>query len=103
MCIHIIIYGDNMSNITLSLPDEIYSKMKKHKEIKWSEVARKAIIEYLNKIESKSEYSTKDLLKELGDDFKRDIENIDIDKYEGHYEKMREKEWKRTYTTQTNL
>jgi len=32
-----------MVNITLSIDDELYKKMKKHSEFKWSEVARQAI------------------------------------------------------------
>ena len=44
-----------MTNITLSIENEIYSKMKKHSEIKWSEFVRKMIkkrveeLEYLDK------------------------------------------------------
>ena len=34
-------------NITLSIPDEIHKDMRHFSEIKWSEVARKAIIEKL--------------------------------------------------------
>ncbi len=41
-----------MPNITLSLPPDLYRRMKKHPEIKWSEVVRKAIAEYLAKIEA---------------------------------------------------
>ncbi len=37
-----------MANITLSIPDEIQMEMREFSEVKWSEVARKAII---NKIE----------------------------------------------------
>ena len=37
--------------MTLSFPDNILKKMKKYKEIKWSEVARQKIIEYLNSLE----------------------------------------------------
>jgi len=36
-----------MANITLSVPDDIHKQMKHFSEIKWSEVARKAIIERL--------------------------------------------------------
>ena len=34
-----------MSNITLSVPEDIHKEMKHFSEVKWSEVARKAIIE----------------------------------------------------------
>ena len=80
-------FGDSMPNIALSIPEEICVKMKKHKEIKWSEVARKAIIDYLRKIEESHEISSEELLKELGEDFKRDIEDIDLEVYEKGYEK----------------
>ncbi len=33
-----------MGNITLSMPEEIHEEMKHFSEVKWSEVARKAII-----------------------------------------------------------
>ena len=36
-----------MANITLSVPDNIHKQMKHFSEVKWSEVARKAIIERL--------------------------------------------------------
>ncbi|NVM03353.1 MAG: hypothetical protein HWN67_13515 [Candidatus Helarchaeota archaeon] len=50
-----------MPNITLSIPDEIHKIMKKHKEIRWSEVARQAIEKFSKKLEllEKIEYETK--------------------------------------------
>jgi len=44
-----------MTNITLSIDDDVYRKMKKYSEIKWSEFVRKIIqkrIEELDKISS---------------------------------------------------
>ena len=40
-----------MPNITLSLPEDVYKIMKKHKEIRWSEIARQAIEKFTKKIE----------------------------------------------------
>ncbi|HKZ49649.1 MAG TPA: hypothetical protein VJ110_01465 [Candidatus Nanoarchaeia archaeon] len=43
-----------MTNITLSIEDSVYKKMRKHSEIKWSEFVRKVIeqrIEILEKLE----------------------------------------------------
>ena len=92
-----------MPNITLSIPDEIYSKMKRYSEIKWSEVVRKAIVDYLKKLEEgKTEISTKELLEELGDDFKKFLDELDFEKVMKGYEKMRDEEWKRISTIQTN-
>ena len=34
-----------MGNITLSVPENIHKEMRQFSEVKWSEVARKAIIE----------------------------------------------------------
>ena len=41
----------SMPNITLSLPEDVYKIMKKHKEIRWSEIARQAIEKFSKKIE----------------------------------------------------
>ena len=57
-----------MVNITLSVPDNLHILMRKHSEIKWSEVARKAIVQRLNLLEvaeeiaSKSQLSKKDII-----------------------------------------
>ena len=47
-----------MTNITLSIDDEVYNKMKKHSEVKWSEFVRKIIkkrIEELETLETSSD------------------------------------------------
>ena len=36
-----------MVNVTLSVPKEVYDEMKSFREVKWSEVARKAILQKL--------------------------------------------------------
>ncbi len=55
-----------MPNITLYVPEEIYKKMKKYKEIKWSEVARQSIVEKIKRLEEAElrAYSVERLLKE---------------------------------------
>lgn len=40
-----------MPNITLSVPADVHSIMKKHAEIRWSEIARRAIADYAKKLE----------------------------------------------------
>jgi predicted CopG family antitoxin len=58
-----------MANITLSVPDDLHQKMKQFSEIKWSEVARKAIekkvhdLELLDKLTSKSRLTERDVLE----------------------------------------
>jgi len=56
-----------MANITLSVPDNVHKKMKHFSEVKWSEVARKAIIEKIEmlalaeKLAQKSKLTEKDV------------------------------------------
>ena len=90
-----------MPNITLSVPPDLYRRMKKHPEIKWSEVARKAIAEYLAKIEAE-ELSSEEILSLLGEDFRRELEDTSIEDYEKALKKTRDAEWKRLSTTPTS-
>lgn len=39
-----------MPNMTLSLPEDVYRIVKTHKEVRWSEIARRAIEDYAKKI-----------------------------------------------------
>ena len=41
-----------MTNITLSIEDSVYAKMKKYSEIKWSEFVRKVIEIRIRQLES---------------------------------------------------
>jgi predicted CopG family antitoxin len=58
-------------NITLSLPEEVYKEMKQFPEVKWSEVARSAIVKRIEtfriaeQIAGKSGLSKKDV-REFG-------------------------------------
>jgi hypothetical protein len=67
-----------MPNITLSIPEEVHEIMKKHREMRWSEVARKAIVEEVKKIEmmekiaSKSKLTMKDI-EEINEKIKKGI------------------------------
>ena len=67
-----------MPNITLSVPEEVYKIMKKHREMRWSEVARKAITEEVKKIEliekivSKSKLTMKDI-EEINEKIKKGL------------------------------
>ena len=40
-----------MVNMTLAIPEELNELMKKHSGVKWSEIARKGIREYADKLE----------------------------------------------------
>ena len=49
-----------MTNITLSIEDEVYKRMKKHSEIKWSEFVRKAIKQRLEEFDKIGKRSNKE-------------------------------------------
>jgi len=67
-----------MPNLTLSLTMELYEAMKKHPEIRWSEVARQAIakrlrdLETLDTILSKSKLTERDV-RELSEKVNRGV------------------------------
>ncbi len=60
-----------MANMTMAIPDELHSKMRKHAEIRWAEVARQTFQEKVNILEAEKEplraYAYKRLVEE-GDD-----------------------------------
>ena len=64
--------------MTLSIPEELHKKMKNLSEIRWSEIARRAIeqrvndLETMNKIASKSKLTEKDAM-ELSKKIKKGI------------------------------
>ena len=41
-----------MTNITLSIDDEVYKKMRKYSEVKWSEFVRKCVQKRVEELES---------------------------------------------------
>lgn len=67
-----------MPNMTLSLPEEVYSIVKKHNDIKWSEIARRAISEkalklaLLDKLTEKSKLTLKDI-EEINEKVKKGL------------------------------
>ena len=40
-----------MANLTLSLSDALYARMREHSEFRWSEIARRAILQKLEEAE----------------------------------------------------
>ena len=86
-----------MAHITLSIPDEIYEEMKKHPEIKWSEIARRNIIEKTLLLMGK--INSKNLFDLLPNDTKISIEKSEKDKE--FYNKVKKEGLKRRkYLTQ---
>jgi len=56
-----------MTNITLSIPENLHTRMKQHSEIRWSEVVRKSIVqkveilEVMDKLAKKSRLTKKNV------------------------------------------
>lgn len=48
-----------MANITLSIPEELHREMKKHPEIRWSRIAREAIVEKIRDLKLLDEFANK--------------------------------------------
>jgi len=67
-------------NVTFAVPEELHEIMRRHPEIKWSEIARKAMWEYAQKLElmeritRESRLSEKDVL-ELDKKVKAEVSN----------------------------
>jgi predicted CopG family antitoxin len=56
-----------MTNMTLAIPDDLHQRMKKHSDIRWSEVVRKSIaqkvelLDMMEKIARKSKLTKSDV------------------------------------------
>ena len=67
-----------MTNVTFAVPEELHKVMHAHREVRWSEIARQAIVEHARKLEtieriaSKSKLTEKDAL-EIGNLIKEGI------------------------------
>jgi hypothetical protein len=51
-----------MANITLSIPDTVHKEMKQFSEVRWSEVARKAITEKIETLKMADKLASKSKL-----------------------------------------
>ncbi|MEM3873927.1 MAG: ribbon-helix-helix domain-containing protein [Candidatus Bathyarchaeia archaeon] len=89
-----------MVNITVSIPEELYRKMKKYSEVRWSEVVRKALADYIRRLEAaeRGVVPSEKLLELLGES-SLDLSGISLEKALEFYEKARELEWKRFSST----
>lgn len=83
---------------TICIPRKLAEKMKKYREINWSEVIRRSIEEYLEKLEEiKTVVDARELLEELlaqGVDPK-DLEPRSYEEEVKYYRIIGEREWKR--------
>jgi len=88
-----------MVNVTVSIPESLYRKMRKFSEVKWSEVVRKALADYVMRLEVMEHgVISSDELSEMLKTSKLDLSSVSLDKAVEFYEKARELEWKRSST-----
>jgi len=66
-----------MTNITFSVDDDIHKKMKEHPEIKWTEILRQSIINYLKNVEEIDVISIKDFRERLDPELLQKIEELE--------------------------
>ena len=100
---YVVSHNSHMPNITLSVPEEIHRKMKKRSDIRWSEVARRAIAEQLEKLEGPAGFlSSSEELRRILSNEGLDLERIPVEKAERHYRRMRRLDWKRTSSTRVS-
>ena len=92
-----------MANITLSVPDEVYRRMKRRRDVKWSEIARRAIVEKLEQVEGPVGFyaSTRELADMIAS-AGVNLNDVPLNEAIRHHRKMRELEWQRTSTIQAN-
>ncbi len=81
-----------MPHITLSMPEDVYREMKKHPEIKWSEVARKSIAFRL--MSMKKITTTGEIRSEISKETASSVSNMSEAKAKKMYREMVEEEWK---------
>ena len=65
-----------MTNITFSVDDDLHKKMREHPEIKWTEILRQSIANYLKKVEEIDVLSINDFRKRLDPEIQKKIEEL---------------------------
>ena len=90
-----------MPNITFSVSEDLYKRMKKFSEIKWTTLYRQIIERYLEKLENPNVEKITELRERI---MKKgfSMDDIPFDKAVEIYKKMRQLEWERTYSIQTD-
>jgi metal-responsive CopG/Arc/MetJ family transcriptional regulator len=92
-----------MVNITVSIPQELCDKMKRYSEVKWSEVVRKALVDYVGRMEKvEGGVVPSEKLAAMLKDSNLDVSNVNLERAVEYYEEGRKLERKRLSTTQTS-
>ena len=81
-----------MTNITFSVDDDLHKQMKEHPEIKWTEILRQSILNYLKKVEEIDELSIEDFRTRLDPKLLSKIKELNEQDEILFYQKVKEKE-----------
>ena len=84
----------SMAHMTLGIPDETYAEIKRHPEIKWSEVARQAIVE--KALLLKKSMHTTEFVKLLSSETRKDIKEVPQKEWAAFTRGVKKAGWKRT-------
>lgn len=55
-------HSNAVPNITLAVPEDLHRKMRRHREVKWSEVVRRVIAERIRDLEAMDRITAKSVL-----------------------------------------
>lgn len=86
-----------MPNLTIAVPEELFEKMRRHREVKWGVVLRRAIAEYLRRLEGVEVVDVSELRK-VASETGVSLDEISLERAIEHYRRMGELEWKRAST-----
>ena len=65
-----------MANITFHVDEDLHARMRRHPEIKWSEILRRSITDYLSKLKPSTTMTSKELWAKLPEETKISIMNF---------------------------
>jgi len=84
-----------MTNITFSVDDDLHKKMKAHPEIKWTEILRQSLVNYLKKLEEIDVLPIKDFRERLDLELLKQINELDEHEEILFYQKAKKMEEER--------
>lgn len=84
-----------MTNITFSVDDDLHKKMKEHPEIKWTEIFRQSIVNYLKKVEEIDVLSILEFKKRVDPEILKKIDELNEQDEIMFYEKAKKLEEER--------
>jgi protease II len=85
-----------MKEISFSVEDDIYKKIKNHSEINWSEIIQRSIMNHLQKTAKTKIISIEDLRKRLGPKLLQKVRQLDEKEEIKFYKKAKQLELERS-------